>query len=277
MSIDFDRLVIKFDPHDEHIPVADYEKSLKSIRSEYRRFVLAQGYPRDALPELVIKEIRQGCIETELMPLLHLAANAAAPLMADPSLMLNFAKHVWETSQFLLKWNKESGTPSSVSKHEARDVSGIFAPSTNSGGTTTQVSVNVTGNGNIVNIGKFGPLESKKIAENVTNIPSPAEEEEYTTSHQNQALRARVIDFDVHDKDHDMGVINQFAEDKRPLSYATEDIRKRIIGQHDNPSLMTFMVDVDVVHIQEHVIRYVITNIRAEIPDNSLKEQALLD
>ena len=123
MNAETPHLLVKLDTRDP-IEVADFVSAFTSVAHQYEQFI------RDARPDIAaearvyVREVRTGCIEAELIPIVKAMAGLAITTMDQVTIIDSFAKFY---ARRLAPYFNKGGRASDASKSDLKDFMGGVA------------------------------------------------------------------------------------------------------------------------------------------------------
>lgn len=152
---------------------------------------------------------------------------------------------------------------------------GMFAPVIVETGAQCTV-YNIDNRGGKVNIGTVSGEDIKKIPEVIANIDK-LQKESLVDDYYSMALRIvslRGSDSNPESKE-DKGIVERISDKEIKLSFEPA-VKNKIINYEGNIFMMTLLVDIQVVRIQEKVKEYKVLRIVQEVPDGNILQTSFM-
>jgi hypothetical protein len=244
------------------IELAELSLSLLSLAKQYQKFVSRSDLlltKEEA--RLVIKEVRPGSVIADLYPY---ALMSAGVMMANPEAIdsiksvFDFAKYLKSTFDALLgggklpeqTTSKDIKEVSNILNATASDIGGSFQIKAEQGA-TVQVTIN------------YNSLEANAIQNRAIKELEAMKEPEHQP-------RSKVLMYWFTASQGERGdkvVIEEISEKPLPVYIANDADKKRMIQGRDNPFLLGFIVDVDLIVVKDRLRGYRVTKLYEELQD----------
>lgn len=214
------------------VDLLDLTGALAAFGETYRDYVAHAGY--DVEPgnvRLFIREIRTGSIIADLVSMAEQASWVLSHLDAAAGFVSHFDKLL---HYFLYLPSAEVGAPT---KREASQVISVMEPVAKDGG--ANLILNVSGDVHIhTNSQQANAIQNS--ARRLLGPSVPTNEVHY-----DELLSLFQVRGDISSTVGDRGIIESISPLPVKLLFASEDVKRQIIGHADNPFQKLFLVDVE--------------------------------
>ncbi len=232
--------IIEFD---EPISVVEFTNSLEAISSEYEKFLIDKFGSERPNAELYVQEINKGSIITTLV---ELSANML-PFLGDVNTVFEFGNFLKSSYDYLISGKGKENDDLDIK--DLNNLAKIIEPGTHK---SNNIYIQLKGDNNQIvlnplsaDAGKSEVIK-KNIKEEKKRLAEPTKNTEYS-----KALYLEQIKRDLDSKKGNRGVIKELNQKSLNLVWLNEKEKEKMLNCDDNPFKMIFIVDVEVVEVNE--------------------------
>lgn len=225
------------------VSLSDLADSMNAMAEEFRDF--CNSHECNCNAELKVKEIRKGSIELLLVSSIPMLV----PIAENFNTIVEFGAHLHGVFTALATRSKER---EDISLSTLEHVKRIVAPTAKDAGGNTEITIK--GNGNTVNVYKFGDTDGKDIGESAQYVIDTARLPEKNIFVQEVLYFKQIRD--SKDNVGDRAVIERFSGSPKKVIYIDPKFKTAVIGLKDNIFGYGFLVDVEVSTVCGKVAAY---------------------
>lgn len=219
------------------VDLLDLAGALSAFGDAYRDYVISAGL--EHVPDnvrLFVKEVRSGSIIADLISFAH----QASFVVDHKEAIAQFAAHLNDILQWLLVPGGVLTESTAPTKKEASQAVSIMEPVAKDG--ASQLNVTVARDMHVHQHYHYDLQQANAIQNNAHRLLGPP----LPTSqiYQDQILSLYQVRDDRSGKAGDKGIIEEISPLPANLIFASEDVKKQIIEQPENPFKKFFLVDV---------------------------------
>jgi hypothetical protein len=218
------------------VDLLDLTGALSAFGDAYKDYVISAGL--EHVPDnvrLFVREVRSGSIIADLISLAH----QASFVVDHKEAIAQFASHLNDILQFLLLPGAMSESASPTKKEAAQAIS-IMEPVAKD--SASQLNVTVAGDMHVHQHYHYNSQEANAIQNNAHRFlgrPLPTSQ-----LYQDQILSLYQMRGDPSAKVGDKGIIEEISPLPAKIVFSSEEVKKQIIEQPENPFKKLFLVDV---------------------------------
>lgn len=236
---------------DDPIELGEFVGAFTALASEYERYVRAEKPDADPHATMFVKEVRAGCIEAQLFPMVAGLATTAMVAMENANTVASFVQHYGATLGLYLP---KGGRSPDATVTQLRDFTDQVAAIANAPNSVLEIAaINVKdGDSETRAAFKFDTSQAREIREHADEHRRSLEATTNAT-HSRVLMVFRRSDADgakVGKRSGELVRINSISDRKLPLIYASDlaerQIKHEISEQADNVYKKGFVVDVNV-------------------------------
>lgn len=233
------------------IELNDFSEAMFSIAQQYKTFMQSYVGPEAAdTSALYVQSLKDGSIIADLASI----AEQISFVADQREVIAAFFSSIVDLANFFLHYQKPS-EGSGPSSSDARRISNFFEPIAKEGG--SQVIIQVNGNINIQS--SFNSIEASTIQNNVRRYASRALPS--SSSFSSEPLSLFQVRGDAKTHAGDRGIIQKYSERSVRLYFMSEDAKRAILDQPENPFQMIFIVDGEVGYSGDDPVVYKISRV----------------
>jgi hypothetical protein len=229
------------------VELIDLTEALLSLGDEYARFV--ESLPAIEKPKeykLVIKEIRSGSIETQLMEL----APPTAPFMSDSTVVLEFGKYLMTAVNYFLG---RSNSKPSMDRRSYDNIAKIVNPVAKDNGSQMHIQNHFQGNVEMtVNVNSVDANAIQNAINREKLLLKEPEHKFYERVVLAWYQAGDTIDSPIGDK----AVIDDISSKPLKVIFQTDEMKGEIIHGTTDPFRQLYIVDVLVEMVQGSPVAY---------------------
>lgn len=241
------------------IELIDFTNSFESLGNEYYKF-LAENSEFRLHPEtkLYVKEIKTGSIITVLSDLVP----AVIPFVENSNSVIEFTKFLKTGYEYFLGKSKEK--PKEFDLKDCNNFNNIIKPVAKDNGS----NIIFTGDFNFgdvtVNI-NYNSIEANAIQNGIAKekllLKEPAKKIE-----ENVLFYWDSAKYDGNSKSVDKGFVDSLSSNSLKVIFDTQDTKTKMLDMDENPFHFSFLVDIEVMTVQNIPTVYKIIKLHEAIP-----------
>jgi hypothetical protein len=253
------------------IELLDLTKSLSAMADEYRRHLDDLGLDSSEQPvKLLIKEVRAGSIEIDLVDVAAMAYPSLVAMGGDINTIVEFGKHIKACLDYLLK--KTPQKPSSFKEaRRLQNLSDILEPiakDPNATMTIRPMVININGaNSNVVVQTMESNAAQNEIGREISQIKKPVKGFE-----EKVLLRWYQTRNDAKSKIGDKGIVESITGRPVKTIFSGDSLKNQMLQMDDNFYRRAFLVDIQIDTINGRPALYKIIAIHDTIDISDLGE-----
>ena len=255
-------LLIKI-THSKPIEMKDFVATMNAVGTLFDGFCKKNGDSSEAQKaKLYVQKIEHGSIEIFLTEAI---SALALPFIENMNLVLEFAGHLKNVVQY---YTKGKGEKPELDAKELRQYHDVFAVTAGDNLGTTEIgAVHIGSNAPIINITNFNYIESNSAQNQIQRDEKELKEREDTEKvHERQLMTIFQMRGNMNTNAGNKATIDALC--KRPLSvvFETDELKRQIINNDDNPTKQAYLVDVVIQTIGGKPIAYKVMALHDIIP-----------
>ncbi len=248
------------------VELVDLTNSLLALSRQYQRHaVRLEEVSSRQEAKLYIKEMRSGSIIAELTPyadFMKEAVNAVAPYAEPAKKVVEFAKYLKGGIDSLLKGTKP---PTEMSARDLKDISQILDVTAKDPGGMFRIIA--TENAHVQVTINVNSQDSNAVQNQATkNIEAMKEPEKNRYNH--QLMYWQTASRGKPSKTNDKATIDAISTRALPVFIEDPEIKKQMLSGEENPFLVGFFVDVEILTVRGEIKAYKIVGLNGTLEDD---------
>jgi hypothetical protein len=243
------------------IELIDFTNSFESLGNEYYKFLSeSSDFRLKPATKLYVKEIKSGSIISVLSDLVP----AVIPFVENSNSVIEFTKFLKAGFDYFLGKSKDK--PKEFDIKDCNNFNNIISPIAKDNGS----NITLTGdfNAGAVNINiTYNSIEANAIQNGITREKQMLKEPERKIE-KDVLFYWDSAKYDESSKSIDKGFIDSLSANSLKVIFDTQDTKSKMLDIDENPFHFSFLVDVEVMTVQNIPSVYKITNLHEAIRKN---------
>jgi len=241
------------------IELIDFTEAFESLGSQYYKFLSeSQSFKLTSDTKLYIKEVRSGSVITVLSDL----TPYVLPFVENSNSVIEFTKFLKKGFDYFL--GKSDDKPKEFDLKDCSNFNNIIRPIAKDNGSNAIF----TGDVNIQNVTiemKYDSIEANAIQNGIEKEKKSLKESQKNT-HSNVLFYWDSAKYDDKSKSVDRGFVDSISQSSMRVTFDDINIKKQMLDTKDNPFHFLFLVDIEVLTVQNIPAIYKIVSLNEALP-----------
>lgn len=255
-------LLIKI-THSKPIEVKDFVATMNAIGNLFDDFCNENGDSSEAKKaKLYVEKIEHGSIEIFLT---EAVTALALPFIENVNLIMEFAGHIKNVIQY---FTKGEGNNPKLTPKELKNYKDVFAITAGDNKGKTEIGAIESGNKkNIFNNCTFNYFESNTAQNQIERAERELKDSEFSENiHERQLMTIFQMRGNMGTDTGNRAIVDNLSTKSFPVVFETDDLKRKILRNDENPTKKGFLVDVIIQTIGGKPAVYKIIKLHEIIP-----------